>query len=58
MEPPCKDCQKRKIGCHAKCEEYLAYTKWYREQNERVSKVKNIESDFYAVTTRRRKKER
>lgn len=22
---PCKDCQKRELGCHATCEEYLAY---------------------------------
>ena len=58
MEPPCKDCQQRKIGCHAKCEEYLAYAILCREQNERVAKAKNIESDFYAVSTRRRKKER
>ena len=22
---PCKDCQNRKVGCHARCEEYLAW---------------------------------
>jgi len=22
---PCKDCQKRELGCHATCEDYLAY---------------------------------
>lgn len=22
---PCKDCQNRKIGCHAGCEKYLAW---------------------------------
>ena len=22
---PCKDCQKRKVGCHSQCEDYLAF---------------------------------
>ena len=22
---PCKDCADRQVGCHAKCEKYLAY---------------------------------
>ena len=25
MKPPCKDCAKREVGCHAKCEEYAKY---------------------------------
>lgn len=36
---PCKDCQKRQIGCHANCEEYLAFhaerVKIYAEQQTR-----------------------
>ena len=25
MKPPCYKCQEREIGCHAHCEDYLAY---------------------------------
>ncbi len=25
MEPPCKDCEKRYLGCHSDCESYKAY---------------------------------
>lgn len=36
---PCKDCQKRELGCHATCEAYLAYhaerVKIYTEQQTR-----------------------
>ena len=23
--PPCKDCEDRKVGCHAECEKYRTY---------------------------------
>ena len=29
---PCKDCRKREIGCHAVCEEYLAF----REERTKI----------------------
>ena len=36
---PCKDCQKRELGCHTTCEEYLAFheerVKIYTEQQTR-----------------------
>lgn len=38
---PCRECQKRKIGCHSKCKEYanaIAKVKATRE-NERSSKM-------------------
>lgn len=25
IKPPCKDCADRDVGCHARCEKYLAY---------------------------------
>lgn len=31
MACPCKDCQKRCVGCHSKCEDYL---KWQEEHNK------------------------
>lgn len=32
MTAPCKDCERREVGCHAKCKEYLDY----HEYNERM----------------------
>ena len=32
MTGPCKDCQRREIGCHGKCTEYVKY----REEWDRV----------------------
>lgn len=33
MNPPCKDCKKRRVGCHSECEEYLAYFDYRVEYN-------------------------
>ena len=32
IKPPCKNCQKRTIGCHSACPEYLAYRKDLEEK--------------------------
>jgi len=33
---PCKDCQKRELGCHATCERYAAYSaEWQKARAER-----------------------
>lgn len=32
MIPPCKDCDKRELGCHGKCEKYAEF----REGRERA----------------------
>ena len=28
MKAPCKNCEKRYIGCHGRCEKYLKYKQW------------------------------
>lgn len=38
MIAPCKDCGSREIGCHAKCEKYLAFA----EEREAINHEKNI----------------
>lgn len=49
MIVPCKDCDSREIGCHAKCEKYLAFA----EERESVRKknheevMKNVYSKSY-----------
>lgn len=35
MRCPCKDCDKRKLGCHGMCKEYQEWKKWNEEKNEK-----------------------
>jgi hypothetical protein len=35
MRPPCKDCPDRHIGCHSKCEKYLAFRRERDAYNEK-----------------------
>ena len=37
---PCKDYKDRELGCHAKCEEYIAFRKQRDEENEREREYK------------------
>lgn len=32
----CKDCQKRHIGCHSECEDYIQECKERAEKNEKI----------------------
>ena len=49
MKPqPCKDCQRRQLGCHAECTDYKAYKDWMAEQKKRIRKEKDISNDFNA----------
>lgn len=40
---PCKNCEKRKLGCHAKCEAYLAYKEKHQIYADLVSGEKEKE---------------
>lgn len=35
ISAPCKDCEKRRLGCHGKCEEYKAFRAELDALNER-----------------------
>ena len=48
MRCECKDCDKRTVGCHGKCEKYAAY----REQMDRIKKLQAVESSADEVTSR------
>lgn len=37
---PCKDCTKRYVGCHAKCEPYLKAKQIKENENNTVNKQK------------------
>lgn len=44
---PCKDCEKRELGCHARCEDY----KEYRKQQDaliELRKSKEVEENWNA----------
>ena len=42
MQCNCKDCKKREIGCHGKCEEYKRFYKERRDINEKRRKINSI----------------
>ena len=39
MNAPCKDCEKRYVGCHGRCEKYLEYYKANQERLESIKKA-------------------
>ena len=51
MQCTCKDCQNRTIGCHARCEKYLQYSK-EREQI-RTARQAEQNKDFLEVQRHR-----
>lgn len=44
---PCKDCPRRKVGCHSKCSEYQAYRAYLDSLLER--KFWENEANGYAI---------
>lgn len=45
VNAPCKDCEKRQVGCHSTCEPYIKFAQERKEMNE--AKVKEIEEGYY-----------
>ena len=52
---PCKDCEKRKLGCHGICNDYMEYKKSSANMNILVTTKKNHESDFVTVAIGKKK---
>ena len=47
MKAPCKDCEKRYVGCHGRCEKYLEFKK---ANDERLKqKSLEVDADQYAI---------
>lgn len=42
----CKNCTKRKVGCHDRCEEYQKFKKEMREWQEYLDKVRSDKAYF------------
>lgn len=60
MDSPCKNCTKRKIGCHSICDSYLSYRSLCDENiksrhAEQVLRSHAIESIIRNVETNRRR---
>lgn len=41
---PCKNCDKRKIGCHGECQLYLSWSKQKQEENARIHEQERMAS--------------
>lgn len=47
---PCRDCERREVGCHSKCEDYLAFVK----KNE-IVKINRAKENIFLIRKRRKK---
>ena len=50
MISPCKECDRRVLGCHDGCEDYQQFRKWAQAKNERERAAKRSEY-FYREQT-------
>ena len=46
MNPPCKGCKSRSVGCHSTCEEYTNWSKLRKEKLSQIYEKKKIERDI------------
>ena len=44
VNPPCKNCQERKMLCHSSCEKYLEYKKKNDALKEKIYEAKRVEN--------------
>lgn len=47
---PCRDCEKREVGCHSSCEAYLEAKESYRARGETVIRDRQGSLDAYLYT--------
>lgn len=45
----CKDCNKRKIGCHSVCEEYITEKEQRNRRSEIIKQARMREADLRVV---------
>lgn len=43
MTVPCKDCEKRKVGCHSTCEDYGKFVAYNEERKRAIRLDREIE---------------
>lgn len=54
-ETPCRHCTKRKINCHANCQEYLDYRKKADIVREQARKERRQDAEFLQARLRMNK---
>jgi len=47
---PCKDCEKRHVGCHSDCNNYKKFREYMDDKNDKIRKEKT-----YMVTQTKKK---
>lgn len=50
MVAPCKDCAKRELGCHSRCDKY----KEYEEERRQIRERRLLENEIREITKRKR----
>lgn len=59
LQAPCKDCEKRYMGCHSKCAEYIEYDKHQQKiRDERVMKAEEVQMMVRQITESRKRMKR
>lgn len=59
MDAPCKDCTRREVGCHGKCESYVEWQKEHVEQKRQEKRLKQcgqVAAAYISDALRRMKK--
>ncbi len=46
---PCKDCERRTVGCHADCADYIAWRKRAEEMKEIEKREKDLSHALNAI---------
>lgn len=57
---PCKNCSDRVVGCHAKCEKYIAWKNNYQEINTRLfnETQKGLKAELFEKESRTKLKKK
>ena len=56
MKTPCKDCEKREVGCHSSCFDWKAYRLKKDEEYQRTLQARIEEGNYYGYQFDRKKK--
>lgn len=53
---PCKDCDKRQIGCHSTCKDYKEYCDLNKAEREKAYKERLVGMQIYEMEQERKRK--
>ena len=56
--PPCKNCDRREVGCHGRCELYREFTERHKSEKSQKLQENNVTSYFIESARRGIKKAR